>query len=159
MMDTLLKEFPTSASAMWKTPIKILLKQWRYDNMYYVLLAWHRFEWPSVCWLHRIHDVVNALQWSSMFVQSAIEIQLSFLAQSILCYGSRSGWDVSVLIVIYLVKFVLILHLYVCLLRSNAILIFVQLKGRLVKSGTITHPYPFCPRSKTPLIYRAVPSW
>ncbi|KAK9932608.1 hypothetical protein M0R45_019838 [Rubus argutus] len=35
----------------------------------------------------------------------------------------------------------------------------VKLKGRLVKSGTITHPYPFCPRSKTPLIYRAVPSW
>ncbi|XP_061990360.1 isoleucine--tRNA ligase, cytoplasmic [Rosa rugosa] len=32
-------------------------------------------------------------------------------------------------------------------------------KGRLVKSGTIMHSYPHCPRSKTPLIQRAVPSW
>ncbi|CAN6722905.1 unnamed protein product [Malus baccata var. baccata] len=35
----------------------------------------------------------------------------------------------------------------------------VKAKGRLVKSGTVTHSYPFCWRSKTPLIYRAVPSW
>ncbi|XP_048329423.1 isoleucine--tRNA ligase, cytoplasmic [Ziziphus jujuba] len=35
----------------------------------------------------------------------------------------------------------------------------VKVKGRLVKTGTFTHSYPFCPRSKTPLIYRAVPSW
>ncbi|KAG2726074.1 hypothetical protein I3760_01G095100 [Carya illinoinensis] len=35
----------------------------------------------------------------------------------------------------------------------------VKEKGRLVKSGSFMHPYPFCPRSKTPLIYRAVPSW
>ncbi|KAM1429029.1 hypothetical protein ACFX13_046053 [Malus domestica] len=35
----------------------------------------------------------------------------------------------------------------------------VKAKGRLVKSGTFTHSYPFCWRSKTPLIYRAVPSW
>ncbi|OVA02875.1 Aminoacyl-tRNA synthetase [Macleaya cordata] len=32
-------------------------------------------------------------------------------------------------------------------------------KGRLVKSQTFTHSYPFCWRSETPLIYRAVPSW
>ncbi|KAF7144182.1 hypothetical protein RHSIM_Rhsim05G0075700 [Rhododendron simsii] len=32
-------------------------------------------------------------------------------------------------------------------------------KGRLVKSGSLTHSYPFCWRSDTPLIYRAVPSW
>ncbi|XP_050372783.1 isoleucine--tRNA ligase, cytoplasmic [Argentina anserina] len=32
-------------------------------------------------------------------------------------------------------------------------------KGRLVKSGTYMHSYPHCPRSKTPLIQRAVPSW
>ncbi|KAI8554307.1 hypothetical protein RHMOL_Rhmol05G0088500 [Rhododendron molle] len=32
-------------------------------------------------------------------------------------------------------------------------------KGRLVKSGSCTHSYPFCWRSDTPLIYRAVPSW
>ncbi|KAA8531175.1 hypothetical protein F0562_005911 [Nyssa sinensis] len=35
----------------------------------------------------------------------------------------------------------------------------VKDKGRLVKSGSFTHPYPFCWRSDTPLIYRAVPSW
>ncbi|KAG5547967.1 hypothetical protein RHGRI_013605 [Rhododendron griersonianum] len=32
-------------------------------------------------------------------------------------------------------------------------------KGRLVKSGSLTHSYPFCWRSDTHLIYRAVPSW
>ena len=31
--------------------------------------------------------------------------------------------------------------------------------GRLVHSGTVKHSYPFCWRSETPLIYRAVPSW
>lgn len=31
--------------------------------------------------------------------------------------------------------------------------------GRMVRKSTITHRYPFCPRSKTPLIQRAVPSW
>lgn len=31
--------------------------------------------------------------------------------------------------------------------------------GRLVDNGTITHSYPFCWRSDTPLIYRAMPSW
>ncbi|CAI9785783.1 unnamed protein product [Fraxinus pennsylvanica] len=35
----------------------------------------------------------------------------------------------------------------------------VKEKGRLVKSGSFTHNYPFCWRSDTPLIYRAVPSW
>nr|CAB3470983.1 unnamed protein product [Digitaria exilis] len=32
-------------------------------------------------------------------------------------------------------------------------------KGRLVSRGSIEHSYPFCWRSGTPLIYRAVPSW
>ena len=32
-------------------------------------------------------------------------------------------------------------------------------QGRLVKQGTTKHNYPFCWRSDTPLIYRAVPSW
>lgn len=32
-------------------------------------------------------------------------------------------------------------------------------RGRLVHSGTTKHSYPFCWRSETPLIYRAVPSW
>ena len=31
--------------------------------------------------------------------------------------------------------------------------------GRLVRDGTVKHSYPFCWRSETPLIYRAVPSW
>ncbi|KDP34784.1 hypothetical protein JCGZ_10564 [Jatropha curcas] len=35
----------------------------------------------------------------------------------------------------------------------------VKAKGRLVKSGSYTHSYPFCWRSDTPLIYKAVPSW
>ena len=31
--------------------------------------------------------------------------------------------------------------------------------GRLVNSSTVKHSYPFCWRSETPLIYKAVPSW
>lgn len=30
---------------------------------------------------------------------------------------------------------------------------------RLVEASTVKHSYPFCWRSETPLIYRAVPSW
>lgn len=32
-------------------------------------------------------------------------------------------------------------------------------QGRLVLKETFFHPYPFCWRSETPLIYKAVPSW
>ncbi|CAI0420213.1 unnamed protein product [Linum tenue] len=35
----------------------------------------------------------------------------------------------------------------------------VKGKGRLVKTGSFMHSYPFCWRSDTPLLYRAVPSW
>ncbi|KAJ8445295.1 hypothetical protein Cgig2_024501 [Carnegiea gigantea] len=35
----------------------------------------------------------------------------------------------------------------------------VKQNGRLLKQGSFTHSYPFCWRSETPLIYRAVPSW
>ncbi|CAL9203122.1 unnamed protein product [Musa hybrid cultivar] len=35
----------------------------------------------------------------------------------------------------------------------------VKVKGRLVSNGSIMHSYPFCWRSETPLLYRAVPSW
>lgn len=36
----------------------------------------------------------------------------------------------------------------------------IKAKGRLVKPpGSFNHSYPFCWRSDTPLIYRAVPSW
>jgi isoleucyl-tRNA synthetase len=31
--------------------------------------------------------------------------------------------------------------------------------GRVVKQDTLVHSYPFCPRTDTPLIYRAVSSW
>jgi isoleucyl-tRNA synthetase len=32
-------------------------------------------------------------------------------------------------------------------------------RGRLLKKGTIKHNYPFCWRSDTPLIYKAVTAW
>ena len=32
-------------------------------------------------------------------------------------------------------------------------------RGRLLFSGTFTHSYPFCWRTDTPLMYRAVKSW
>ena len=35
----------------------------------------------------------------------------------------------------------------------------LEAKGRMVRKSQITHRYPYCPRSKTPLIQRAVPSW
>ncbi|GFO21874.1 isoleucine--tRNA ligase, cytoplasmic [Plakobranchus ocellatus] len=35
----------------------------------------------------------------------------------------------------------------------------LKAKGRLVHQGTVKHSYPFCWRSETPLIYKAVPSW
>jgi isoleucyl-tRNA synthetase len=36
---------------------------------------------------------------------------------------------------------------------------YLKGKGRLVVDGQLTHSYPFCWRSDTPLIYKAVPSW
>nr|XP_042904270.1 isoleucine--tRNA ligase, cytoplasmic isoform X2 [Parasteatoda tepidariorum]XP_042904276.1 isoleucine--tRNA ligase, cytoplasmic isoform X2 [Parasteatoda tepidariorum] len=36
---------------------------------------------------------------------------------------------------------------------------YLKSKGRLVHQSTTKHSYPFCWRSDTPLIYRAVPSW
>ena len=35
----------------------------------------------------------------------------------------------------------------------------IKATGRLLRHDTITHSYPFCWRSETPLIYRALPSW
>lgn len=35
----------------------------------------------------------------------------------------------------------------------------LKAQGRLLKCGTFIHKYPFCWRSDTPLIYKAVPSW
>lgn len=42
---------------------------------------------------------------------------------------------------------------------DKAIIKHLKGTGRLIVDGQITHSYPFCPRSDTPLIYRAVPSW
>ncbi|KAM3536883.1 Isoleucine--tRNA ligase, cytoplasmic [Beauveria bassiana] len=36
---------------------------------------------------------------------------------------------------------------------------YLKNSGRLVVESQIRHSYPMCPRSDTPLIYRAVPSW
>ncbi|KAG8188170.1 hypothetical protein JTE90_019449 [Oedothorax gibbosus] len=36
---------------------------------------------------------------------------------------------------------------------------YLKSTGRLVHQGSTKHSYPFCWRSETPLIYRAVPSW
>uniref|UniRef100_A0A0W0FH74 Isoleucine--tRNA ligase, cytoplasmic n=1 Tax=Moniliophthora roreri TaxID=221103 RepID=A0A0W0FH74_MONRR len=35
----------------------------------------------------------------------------------------------------------------------------LKAKGRLITQSTLKHSYPFCWRSGTPLIYRAVPAW
>lgn len=42
---------------------------------------------------------------------------------------------------------------------DKSIIAAVKAKGRLVSAGSINHSYPFCWRSETPLIYKAVPSW
>jgi isoleucyl-tRNA synthetase len=46
--------------------------------------------------------------------------------------------------------------------EGNAnLLIVAHLKseGRMLKTGSIVHKVPYCSRSKTPLIYKAVKSW
>ncbi|KAL8670975.1 MAG: hypothetical protein Q9168_004506 [Polycauliona sp. 1 TL-2023] len=42
---------------------------------------------------------------------------------------------------------------------DRAIIKHLKGTGRLIVDSTITHSYPFCWRSDTPLIYRAVPAW
>jgi isoleucyl-tRNA synthetase len=39
------------------------------------------------------------------------------------------------------------------------IIAHIKAAGRLVDHSRLVHSYPFCWRSDTPLIYRAVPSW
>lgn len=39
------------------------------------------------------------------------------------------------------------------------IILNLKNRNRLIQSGQIKHSYPFCWRSDTPLIYKAVPSW
>jgi len=42
---------------------------------------------------------------------------------------------------------------------DKAIIKYLKGTGRLIVDSQIKHSYPMCPRSDTPLIYRAVPSW
>ncbi|KAJ5097467.1 Isoleucine--tRNA ligase cytoplasmic [Penicillium angulare] len=42
---------------------------------------------------------------------------------------------------------------------DRAIIKYLKGTGRVLVDSQITHSYPFCWRSDTPLIYRAVPSW
>ncbi|GBF99525.1 hypothetical protein Rsub_11959 [Raphidocelis subcapitata] len=42
---------------------------------------------------------------------------------------------------------------------DRAIIAAIKAAGRLVDVGVLVHSYPYCWRSDTPLIYRAVPSW
>jgi len=42
---------------------------------------------------------------------------------------------------------------------DRAIIKYLKERKRLIVDSQITHSYPFCWRSDTPLIYRAVPSW
>jgi isoleucyl-tRNA synthetase len=42
---------------------------------------------------------------------------------------------------------------------DKEIIAAVKAAGRMVHVTTLTHSYPFCWRSDTPLIYKAVPSW
>ncbi|KAH7397744.1 tRNA synthetases class I-domain-containing protein [Cadophora sp. MPI-SDFR-AT-0126] len=42
---------------------------------------------------------------------------------------------------------------------DRAIIKYLKGTGRLIVDSQIRHSYPMCPRSDTPLIYRAVPSW
>lgn len=42
---------------------------------------------------------------------------------------------------------------------DKAIIKHLKGTGRLIVDSVITHSYPFCWRSDTPLLYRAVPSW
>ena len=42
---------------------------------------------------------------------------------------------------------------------DKALIRMLKEKGDLVQSGTIVHSYPFCWRTDTPLIYKAIPSW
>jgi isoleucyl-tRNA synthetase len=46
-----------------------------------------------------------------------------------------------------------------CKAADEDIVRVLKERGRLVKKGAYQHSYPFCWRSDTPLIYKAVPSW
>ena len=46
-----------------------------------------------------------------------------------------------------------------CKDADKAIIRRLKDEGKLVKQSTIVHAYPYCPRTDTPLIYRAIDAW
>eukprot|EP00892_Ulva_mutabilis_P011660 jgi/Ulvmu1/8867/UM049_0049.1 len=42
---------------------------------------------------------------------------------------------------------------------DKSIMAAIKAAGRVVDNSSLTHSYPFCWRSETPLLYKAVPSW
>lgn len=42
---------------------------------------------------------------------------------------------------------------------DKLIIKYLEKTGRLIVNSQLKHSYPMCPRSDTPLIYRAIPSW
>ena len=42
---------------------------------------------------------------------------------------------------------------------DDTLIKLIKDKGRLIQKDNLDHSYPFCWRSNTPLIYKAVPSW
>ncbi|NRA38020.1 MAG: isoleucine--tRNA ligase, partial [Planctomycetes bacterium] len=46
-----------------------------------------------------------------------------------------------------------------CKEADKAIIKRLKEEGKLVQQSTITHSYPFCERTETPLIYRAIDAW
>ncbi|OGJ94149.1 MAG: isoleucine--tRNA ligase [Candidatus Raymondbacteria bacterium RifOxyB12_full_50_8] len=46
-----------------------------------------------------------------------------------------------------------------CKAADKAIIHMLKSQGKLVHQSTIVHSYPFCDRSDTPLIYRAIEAW
>jgi isoleucyl-tRNA synthetase len=49
--------------------------------------------------------------------------------------------------------------LHVKVQADKAIMKDLKDRGLLYDQSTLVHSYPFCPRSDTPLIYKAIPSW
>lgn len=95
-------------------------------------------------WWLCFHSVILYLCWSSCYFW----IMRSVNERKIKLFEIKTCWDVVKLSTIS----------YWTVHYWSEVFLF-QAQGRLVKSGSFTHSYPFCWRSDTPLIYRAVPSW
>ena len=46
-----------------------------------------------------------------------------------------------------------------CKDADKSVIKWLKEKGKLVRQGTISHSYPFCERTDTPLIYKAIDAW